>query len=136
VVIALLCVCLVLAGLYFTGTLGTLPTPIVVQPTVPPTSPKTSSIITDMVMAKDVQGNTFDPVGVTYSFPANQAVFHAVITIKDAPKDTAIGVIWLSSDGQRMGEMNSKPKVHAILISGSSRMPANYRPATIAWMCA
>jgi len=124
VVIALLCVCLVLAGLYFAGSLSTettLPTPIVVQPTVPPTSPKTSSIITDMVMAKDVQGNTFEPVGVTYSFPANQAIFHAVITIKDAPKDTAIGVIWLSSDGQRMGEYELKAE-------GSRNLDFTFKP--------
>lgn len=125
--IALLCVCGA-TFLFFSGDImnlmsATTPTPIivVVQPTVPPTAPKPSGVIVDMVMAKDVAPNTFDPIGVTYSFPANQAIFHAVITIKDAPKDTAIGVIWLSGDGQRIGEYELKAE-------GSRNLDFTFKP--------
>jgi hypothetical protein len=74
------------------------------QPQQPSTSPSTSSVITDAVMAADVQGDTYDPVGITDTFPADQGIFHCVVTISDAPADTNFKVVWLSDSGSQMGE--------------------------------
>ena len=64
--------------------------------------------ITNGVMARDVQGDNFDPVGITDSFPANTSVLHAVVTISNAPSDTAVKIIWLDSSNNSIGEYELK----------------------------
>ncbi len=107
--LALLCVCGAFVVLVATGGLdqftGTTP----------------GSIITDAVMAKNVQGANFSPVDITYAFPANHSTFHAVVTIKDAPPNTNVGAIWLTGAGQRMGEFEIKTE-------GSRNLDFTFKP--------
>jgi len=65
-------------------------------------------VITNAVTAKDATGETFEPSGITDSFPANQNILHTIVTIKDAPKDTAVKATWLRPDNSKMGEFEIK----------------------------
>lgn len=133
VVIVLVCACLGLGG-YFVANSGELfgnatPTSIALPATITPFAPSPtatqaqsqSSIITDMVMAKDVTGDTLDPVDITYAFPANQSIFHAVVTVKNAPQDTALAAVWFTEQGQRMGDYELKTQ-------GSRNLDFTFKP--------
>jgi len=80
-----------------------------------------SNVITNAVTAKDAQGDTFEPRGITDSFPANQNILHAIVTIKDAPKDTAVKATWLRPDNSKMGEFELKA-------SGSRNLDFSFTP--------
>ena len=41
--------------------------------------------IPQAVLAKDVKGDTFEPVDPTSTFPTDQAVIHLVVTVANAP---------------------------------------------------
>jgi len=66
-------------------------------------TPQKANIITNSVMAKKVKEDTFEPVGITDVFPADQEVFHAVVTITDAPEDTVFSALWLTSSDRKVG---------------------------------
>lgn len=72
------------------------------------TAPVDTHVITNSVMAKDVRGEYLDPVGVTDTFPSNQTIYHAVVTISDAPDNTTVRALWLSSDDHYLGEYELK----------------------------
>ena len=54
--------------------------------------------ISDAVMATDTQGDNFEPVGVTDTYAADQAVFHAVVSVANAPDDTTVKAVWTAVD--------------------------------------
>ena len=54
--------------------------------------------ITDAVLAKDIQGDTFEPVDPTSTFPTDQAVIHLVVTVANAPADTKVKTVWTAVD--------------------------------------
>ena len=54
--------------------------------------------ISDAVMAADTQGDNFEPVGVTDSYATDQAVFHAVVSVANAPSDTKVKAVWTAVD--------------------------------------
>jgi hypothetical protein len=66
-------------------------------------TPTKANIITNAVMAKKVKEDTFEPIGITDVFPANQDIFHAVVTITDAPEDTVFSALWLTSSDYKVG---------------------------------
>ena len=91
-------------------------------PTPAPTSPpQPANVITNSVTAKGVSGDNFDPVGITDSFPADQSIFHAVVTISDAPDNTQFKVVWLTSDGSSMGD-------YTLNSSGSRNLDFTFKP--------
>lgn len=54
--------------------------------------------ITNAVMARDVTGANFDPVGITDTYAADQPEFHAVVTVSNAPNDTLVKAVWVAVD--------------------------------------
>ncbi len=58
------------------------------------------NVIANAVMARSVQGAAAEPVDITNDFPPDQAVFHTVVTIADAPDNTVVRVAWLAVDSQ------------------------------------
>lgn len=101
------------------------PQPTATSQSTPPPQPtattQLSNIITNAVMAKDASGDTFDPVGITDSFPANQSIFHAVVTISGAPDNTDFKVNWLAAPSTQIGTFNLKS-------GGSRNLDFSFKP--------
>lgn len=54
--------------------------------------------IPQAVLAKDVQGDNFEPVDPTSTFPIDQPVIHLVVTVANAPEDTKVKTVWTAVD--------------------------------------
>ena len=48
----------------------------------------------DAVMAKDVAPNTYEPIGITETFPLDHKTIHAVLRLDKAPPLTSLKVVW------------------------------------------
>jgi len=107
----------------FGSLVASAPTPTPVPTAAPqPTSPPQSvNIITNAVMAKDVSGDNYDPVGITDSFPADQSIFHAIVTISGAPDNTQFKVAWLAASNSSMGD-------YTLTSSGSRNLDFTFKP--------
>jgi hypothetical protein len=125
-----LCITIVGGGLYVIAgtrqapsTTGNLRTPTILsrQGVPPGTAAASGNIVTGAVMAKDTQGDTYDPVGITDSFTADQSVYHEVVTISGAPSGTRLKVVWLTGSGEEMGE-------YEITAEGSRNVDFTYEP--------
>lgn len=97
------------------------PTPAPTATPQPTTPPQPANIIVNAVTAKDVSGDNFDPVGITDSFPADQSVFHAIVTISGAPDNTSFRVVWLTSEDKQMGE-------YTLASKGSRNLDFTFKP--------
>ena len=98
-----------------TAAVGT-PTPAPAPTIAPPVN-----IVTNAVTAKDVSGDNVDPVGITDSFPANQSIFHVVVSISGAPDNTSVKVNWLTASNTAMGDF-------ALAASGTRNLDFSFKP--------
>ncbi len=64
--------------------------------------------ITQAVLAKDVKGETFEPVDPTSTFPTDQAVINLVVTVANAPSDTKVKTVWTAVDVGDAAPANTK----------------------------
>ncbi len=64
--------------------------------------------VTQAVLAKDVQGETFEPVNPTSTFPTDQAVIHLVVSVANAPSDTKVKTVWTAVDVGDAAPANTK----------------------------
>ncbi len=92
-----------------------------------PETPPNTDIITEAVMATDVQSDTYDPIGVADTFPASQSVFHCVVTIENAPENTTVKSIWsvVNVEGVEKGFVMGETEVNA---SGSRNIDFSFSP--------
>jgi hypothetical protein len=54
--------------------------------------------ITQAVLAKDVQGNTYEPVNPTTTFAPDQALIHLVVSVANVPSGTKVKAVWSTVD--------------------------------------
>ena len=64
--------------------------------------------IPQAVLAKDVKGDTFEPVNPTSTFPPDQAVINLVVTVANAPSDTKVKTVWTAIDVGDAAPANTK----------------------------
>lgn len=64
--------------------------------------------ITRAVLAKDVQGDTFEPVDPTSTFPPDQPVINLVVSVANAPSDTKVKTVWTAVDVGDAAPANTK----------------------------
>ena len=64
--------------------------------------------ITRATLAKDVKGDTFEPVDPTSTFPTDQAVIHLVLSVANAPSDTKVKAVWTAVDVGDAAPANTK----------------------------
>ncbi len=100
----------------------------VASPTGTPTAAAVQNIITNAVMAKDVQGANFDPVGITDAYPSDQKKFHAVVTIANAPTDTAVRAVWTAVDVGNAAAPNTRIDQFEIKSQGSRNLDFTLTP--------
>jgi hypothetical protein len=75
--------------------------------------------ISDAVMATDTQGDNFEPVGATDTYAVDQAVFHAVVTVANAPSDTTVKVVWTAVDVGDAAEPGTVVDETEVTVEGS-----------------
>lgn len=94
----------------------------------PTPAPVVANIVTNAVTAKQVSGDNFDPSGITDAFPANQNIFHAVVTISGAPTNTRVKAVWFDGKSSSMGEYEIKTEgsrnLDFTFTPDSGRLPA------------
>lgn len=96
-------------------------------PAVTPTVAVTN-VITNAVMAKDVKGDTYEPVGITDTYAADQKVFHAVITISNAPANTAVRAVWTAVDVGSIAASNTRIDQNEVKAQGSRNIDFTLTP--------
>lgn len=88
----------------------------------------TNTFITDVVMATDVNDDTYEPIGVTDTFGTSQSIFHCVVALKDAPENTNIKSIWsvVNVEGVENGYVMGETELTA---SGSGYVKFSFEPS-------
>lgn len=89
--------------------------------------------ITDGVMAEDVQGDNFEPIGITDAYSADQPTFHAVVSVANAPSDTAIKAVWIAVDVGDVAPPNTEIDQTVIQIEGSRNIDFTLTPDSAQW---
>jgi hypothetical protein len=54
--------------------------------------------IVNAVMAKDAKPETFEPIDPASDFPADQAIFHAIVSVSNLPPNSALKAVWIAVD--------------------------------------
>ncbi len=117
------------------------PTPVIaLQPTPVPTAPPASptplpkpsiapaNVVVNGVMARDAKGDNYEPVGITDTFDGNQAVFHAIVTIANAPKDTVLKIVWTAVDVGSGAVLNTQMGEYEVKAEGSRNVDFTFKP--------
>ena len=84
--------------------------------------------ITNAVMAKDVSGDAKDPVGITTDFPADQAVFHTVVTVTNLPTGSKVKTVWTAVDVGSAAAPNTKITETELAVEGSRNVDFTLTP--------
>lgn len=97
-------------------------------PATTPTAAAVGNVVTNAIMAKDVSGSNFEPVGITDSYPADQKPFHAVVTIKGAPANTKFRAVWTAVDVGSVAAPNTRIDETDLTSSGSRNLDFTLTP--------
>lgn len=92
-----------------------------------------TATITNAVTAKDVKGDNFDPVGITDTYPFDHGTFHAVVTIANAPSDTALRAVWTAVDVGSASAPNTKIDETTLKVEGSRNVDFTLSPKSGQW---
>jgi hypothetical protein len=84
--------------------------------------------ITNAVMAKNVQGDAKDPVDVTNSFPADQALFHAVVTVSNLASGSKVKAVWTVVDVGSAASPDTKITETEVTVEGSRNVDFTLTP--------
>jgi hypothetical protein len=103
------------------------------QPTTAPEQPANSAnpsgLITEVVMAKDVAGDTLDPVDPTTVFGPS-SVIHAVAKIQDAPANTKFTASFYVQDVGSAADPGQLIGSYDITADGTRNLDFNLSPAS------
>jgi len=89
--------------------------------------------ITNAVMAEDVTGDNFDPVGVTVTYAEDQPEFHAVVSISNAPSDTVLKAVWVTVDVGDAAAPNTTIDETEVTVDGSRNVDFTLAPSSGGW---
>jgi hypothetical protein len=92
-----------------------------------------TATITKAVMAEDVQGANLEPVNVTDTYSPDQQVFHAVVTIANAPSDTKVRAVWTAIDVGDAAQPNTVIDEAETTAEGSGNIDLTLTSQTGSW---
>lgn len=87
-----------------------------------------SGYVEKITLAKDVEGEEKNPVGPTNSYGTND-VFHAVVSIIDAPADTVFKAVWYATDIGKAGDCNTHIDETDLTTDGTRNLDFNLTPS-------
>lgn len=90
--------------------------------------------ITQAVLAKEVKGETLEPVDPTSTFPTDQPEIHLVVSVANAPSETKVKTVWTTVDVGDAAPPNTKiDEVEVTLDASGSTHFTLSRPDSGAW---
>ena len=89
--------------------------------------------VTNAVMAGDVQGDNFDPVGVADAYLTDQPKFHAVVSLSNAPSDTKVKAVWVAVDVGEAAAPNTTLDQTEVTVEGSRNIDFTLTPDSGGW---
>ncbi len=92
-----------------------------------------TATITNGVMAKDVQGDKFEPVDVTVTYSVDQPKLHAVVSIANAPTDTLVKASWFAVDVGSAAAPNTLITETEVKVEGSRNVDFTLSPSGNGW---
>ncbi len=93
----------------------------------PQTNP--SGFISSVTMSKTTEGTNLDPVNPTTVFSPSD-IFHAVVTIVNAPDNTVFEAVWNTVDVGSSSDNNSKIDSSQLTAGGSENLDFTLTPAS------
>jgi outer membrane usher protein FimD/PapC len=98
-------------------------------PPLPPAVVKPSGIVSNVTMALGTKGDTKDPVNPTLVFQPN-SVFHAVVAIQNAPKNTKFKAAWFATDVGSAADCNTAMDDTEFSTDGTRNIDFTLAPST------
>lgn len=86
-----------------------------------------TGLVSEVVLARNVEEETMAPVDVTGVF-GNQDIFHAVVQIEDAPAGARFRVAWYATDVGEAAPCNTHIDSHEISADGTRYIDFNLTP--------
>jgi hypothetical protein len=80
------------------------------------------------VLSKDVRGDQFEPINPTTDFPVDQAVYHAVVTVRNVPQDTPVKAVWTAIDTRGAAQPNQKVAETEVKATGTQKLHFTLQP--------
>ncbi len=90
-------------------------------PPQPAVGVNASAFVKRVTLASETKGDNFEPINPTNEFNAS-AVFHAVVTIENAPTNTMFKAVWYASDVGDAAACNTKLYETEATASGSRNL--------------
>ncbi len=98
-------------------------------PPLPPAATKPSGFVSNVTMALGTQGAAKDPINPTTVFTPD-AVFHAVVAIKNAPANTVFEAGWFANDVGDAASCNTPIDSTELKTDGSRNLDFDLTPST------
>jgi hypothetical protein len=92
-----------------------------------------SPFVTEAVLAKDFKADIGVATDVTTEYAPEQKLFHLVVTVNDAPKDTKFKSVWTATDIGGATPPNTKLEERELIVTGSGTFEFTITPKTGRW---
>jgi hypothetical protein len=96
-------------------------------PEAAPTLPTSPEIVSQVVMCREINEETFDPVGLTVVFEPTVTI-HAVVNIQNAPPNTKIEINWLVTDNGGTSTPNYQMGTYSQTVEGTRNIDFTFKP--------
>jgi hypothetical protein len=107
----------------------TTPIPTVTRKATSTPSASLSNVIQDAVIAAGVQDGSLAPLGTADTFSPDQGVYHAVVSIQDAPSGTNFKVVWTAVDTGGALAANHQLGDYTLTADGTKYLDFTYKPS-------
>ena len=89
--------------------------------------------ISEIVTAKNAQGENFEPVDITDAFDPAQNTFHTIVTLQDAPKNLELGSTWYLMQAQGYKQQKIDTNTLKVPDGGSRNVDFTLKGTQPAW---
>ncbi len=98
-------------------------------PPLPAAQTNPSGLVSEIVMAKNVEETTMAPVDPTKIYGKND-IFHAVVHTENAPANSKFRTVWYATDIGDPASCNSRIDEHSVSADGTRYIDFNLTPET------
>lgn len=85
--------------------------------------------IANAVTAKDARPETFEPIDPTSDFPADQAIFHAIVSVRNLPPNSSVKATWIAVDTHGAAPPNTVMDTVETKVDGTRNLHLTLKPS-------